>query len=222
MGSTYDISSANIVPDKKSVSFGATAKDLQCVIAYIDIRDSRSLLTKHKRLLTARAHKSFLHVAAKCVVDQSGDLRSFSGDSVIALFKGENAEKRAVKAAMKTKYAVYKIINPFLQKKANKILNFGVGIARGDILVVKSGVPGNEMYQDLIWIGWPTYHAFEYGNAARAPRNIWISSSVHNAIKDDRIMTHSDGQNMWVYEDRNSATFGKHRVFKTSYHWEIK
>lgn len=222
MNSSYDITDANVVPDKKSLTFGAKAKKLKhAIVLYTDLRDSRSILSDNSHLLTCRAHKSFLYAVAKCINNEGGHLRSFNGDSVLAFFNGDDSAKRAVRSAMKIKYAVLKIINPILEKKNKKKLNFGIGVAQGEILIVKSGIPGNEIYQDLIWVGWPTYHAFEYGDKAKSPKNIWISKNVYNSIKDDKTMTHSDNEDMWVYNDTHSFSFGNVRVYKTSYYWNI-
>lgn len=221
MNSQYETTDANVVPDKTTVQFGAKAKKLSAVAMYVDLRGSRQLLSEHSKLLSARAHKSFLYAAAKCVRAEDGHLRSFNGDSVLSFFKGDGMDKRAVRAAMKIKYTVLYIINPELKKKDVNGLDFGIGIGRGDILIVKSGVAGEESNQDLIWIGWPTYHAFEYGDIARSPRNIWISRNVYNQIKNDNNMIYSNGKTMWVYNDDHKFSFGKVRVYKTSYYWNI-
>ncbi len=222
MNSTYEITDAYSIPDKNTLSLGATAKDLSAIIMFIDIRESRLILGDHKRLFAIRAHKSLLYIASKCVRNEDGHIRSFGGDSMFAFFKGENSEKRAVRCAMKIKSAVINILNPILESKESKEMDFGIGIARGDFLVAKSGVSGNEMYQDLIWIGWPMYHALEYGNKAKSPRNIWISNNIYNTIKEDKSMvTGSDGNNMWVYEDDIKFSFGNFKVYKTSYSWSI-
>lgn len=222
MISKYDVIDGQTIPDKQSIGFGAKAKRLKhAIVMYTDLRDSRGLLSNNPHLLTARAHKSFLYVASKCIRNEDGHLRSFNGDSVLSFFIGENAAKRAVRAAMKIKCAVIEIINPILENKGKRKLNFGIGIGQGEILVVKSGIPGDEIYQDLIWIGWPTYHAFEYGDKARSPKNIWISKNIYNAIKDDKSLIYSKGDNMWVYNDDHTFSFGKVRVYKTSYYWNI-
>ncbi len=221
MRSKYEITDAYVIPDKQSISFGAKAKKLNAVVMYVDLRASRNLLSGNTPLLTCRVHKAFLYAVSKCIRDQQGELRSFNGDSVLSFFKGDDAEKRAVKAAMKAKYAVVKIINPIVKEKAEKKLDFGIGIGRGEIHVVKSGIAGNEIYQDLIWVGWPTYYAFEYGNIARSPKNIWISKNVYNVIKDDDSMIYSNGKNMWIYSDNHTFSFGNVRVYKTSYWWGL-
>ena len=222
MNSKYDTTDANVVPDKQSIGFGPKAKNIKHgVILYADIRGSRDLLSNGTPLSAARAHKSFLYAVAKCTRNQDGKLRSFSGDSVMAFYMGENAAVRAVRSAMKIKGAVVEILNPILENKTGNKLNFGIGIAQGNFLVVKSGVAGEEMYQDLIWIGWPTYHAFEYGDKARSPKNIWLSKNVFNTIKDFNDVRYSNSEDMWVYSDDHSFSFGKVRVYKTSFYKNV-
>lgn len=222
MQSKYDVVDGKKVPDKQGIGFGAKAKNLKhAIVLYADLRDSRGILSDNSHLLAARTHKSFLYAASKCIRNEDGHLRSFNGDSVLAFFMGENSAKRAVRAAMKIKFAVIEVINPLLLNKDKEKLNFGIGVGQGEILVVKSGVPGNEMYQDLIWIGWPTYHAFEYGDRAKSPKNIWISKNIYSAIKDDVSMIKSEGKDMWAYNDSHTFSFGNVRVYKTSYYWHI-
>lgn len=222
LGSTYDVNEGYAIPEKSDIAFGPSAKKLKhAVVLYADLRGSRELLSDKTALFATRAHKAFLYACSKCIREQDGHLRSFNGDSVMAFFSGENDAKRAVKAAMKIKAAVLNIINPKLESVGGKPMNFGIGVAQGDILVAKSGVPGNELHQDLIWIGWPTYHAFEYGDKARSPKNIWISKNVYKSIKDDVSMTHSDGNEMWVWNDSHTFSFGNVKVYKTSYYWNL-
>lgn len=222
MGSRYETDDGHSIPSKQDIGFGPRAKKLkQAIVLYADLRDSRSILSDNSHLLACRAHKAFIFAAAKCIRNQNGHLRSFNGDSVMAFFEGEDAAKRAVRAAMKIKCAVTTIINPILEEKGKKKLNFGIGVAQGEILVVKSGVPGDEHYQDLIWMGWPTYHAFEYGDKAKSPKNIWISKNIYSAIKDDSSMITSEDKDMWVYNDSHTFSFGSVRVYKTSYYWNL-
>lgn len=220
LGSEYSITRADVIPDKSSLTFGATAKELNAVIIYIDMRGSRKILSDQDALASARVHKSFLHCLSKCIRKNDGFIRSFGGDSVIAFFKGDECEKRAVKAAMNCSYAISNILNPLLKKHSIDEIDFGIGISKGDFTIVKSGVSRNEMYQDLVWIGWPLYHALEYSNMAKSPKKIWISKTVFNAIKDDNSMRYSDGKHMWFYKDVK-LSFGDFRVYITSYHWSF-
>lgn len=220
--SQYEVSEGYSIPEKSDIAFGPRAKKLKhAVVLYADLRGSKKILSERSALTAVRAHKAFLYAASKCIRAQDGKLRSFNGDSVMAFFSGEDDAKRAVKAAMKTKAAVLKIVNPILEQKGIPGLDFGIGIAQGDILAAKSGMPGNELHQDLIWIGWATYHAFQYGDKAGNPSNIWISKNVYKSIEKDDSMIKSNGKNMWVYNDDHEFSFGKVRVYKTSFYWNL-
>lgn len=217
LNSTYTIDEGYIVPQKSDIGFGAKGKKLKhAVVMFTDLRGSKKILSDNSDLTAARAHKAFLYAASKCVRDQNGKLRSFNGDSVLSFFTQEDAAKRAVTSALKLKGAVDNIINPLLSKKNIDNIDFGIGIAQGPILVVKSGIPGEEINQDLLWIGWATYHAYEYGNNAKRPHNIWISKNVFEAIKDDDYLHYSNGQSMWVWSDE-TFSFGTVRTYQTTY-----
>lgn len=217
----YETTRANIVPDKSSIAFGKNAKEMKAKILCIDIRSSKKILSETGAPLeSCKVHKAFLYVASKCIRKENGYMRNFSGDGLIAFFMGEDGAKRAVKSAMKIKYAVNKILNPALEEREYKKLDFGIGVATGDFTVVKSGVAGDEMHQDLIWICWATYHAVEYANKAKTPKNIWISNNVFNEIKGDDSMRYNKGKPMWSYADEKFS-FGKTKVYKTTYRWSI-
>ena len=218
----YSVSDARVVPTLESVTFGPTAKKIFCRVLYIDVRGSRDLLSDHQHISVLKAHKAFLFAVAKCIRAEGGEPRNFSGDSILAFWagSGDDVAKKAVRAAMKAKYAVDEIVNTRLKMKYSDTLNFGVGVTQGHVYIGKSGVAGDENFQDLIWIGWPVYHAVAYGDRAKKPKAIWISKNIHKAIKEDSNMTHSNGENMWVYKDE-TFSFGTFSVYKTSYRWII-
>ncbi len=169
-----------------------------------------------------RTHKAFIYAAAKCVRAESGEPRSFAGDSILSFFPGSGEEpaKHAVRAAMKIKWALEEIINPVLIRDYKGKLDFGIGIAQGEIQVGKSGIAGDEDFQDLVWIGWPVYRAVEFGERASRPRAIWISNHVWKSISGDSNMTHSAGKPMWIREEETLPE-GTFTVHKTSYRWPL-
>jgi len=95
-------------------------------------------------------------------------------------------------------------------------LDFGIGIAQGEISVVKSGIPGEDITQDLIWLGWPTYLAYEFGNTAKSPYNIMISKNVYNALEEEGKLIYSGTNNMWTIGNSNFNS-GDQSYFTTSY-----
>lgn len=222
INTNYTVDDAYEVPSRDSLTFGATAKKLFVRAIYIDLRRSRKLLSENNKLMSLRAHKAFLYAVAKCMRAENGEPRSFNGDSVLTFFPGrdKNIAKQAVRAAMKTRYAIDDFINPSFSERYGYTLDYGIGIAQGDVYVGKSGVAGDEDFQDLIWIGWSVYHAVEYGESASKPKALWISKNVWNSINDDHSLTHSDGVPMWE-EVTQSLSIGSFTVYRTSYRWTI-
>lgn len=223
LATRYTVTDSRVVPTRTHLTFGGTARRFFARVLYFDLRGSRYMLFESDEMVSLRAHKAFLYAAGKCVRAEGGELRGFAGDSVLAFFigKGPNGATKAIQAAMKTKWAVQEIVNPMLEDKYGERLEFGAGVAQGNIVTGKSGVAGNADYQDLIWIGRAVYHAVQCGERASDPKSIWISKNVFNSIKADRKMTHSNDKHMWVWTDEAFAT-GTYRVYKTSYRWRIK
>ena len=221
--SKYNISKSNVVPRRSHLTFGPSAKEMQARVLYIDLRKSRQILAERDDLISIKTHKSFLYAVSKCIRAEDGELRSFNGDSILTFFIGDGIDpaRRAVRAAMKVKYALEEFVSPPLEKAFGKVIDFGIGIAQGGILVAKSGISGDEEYQDLIWIGWPVYHAVGYGETVSRPKSICISKNVYNSIKEDKDMTHSNGKPMWEKSEIELKN-GTFTVYRTSYRWVVK
>lgn len=111
---SYEVTDAIVTPTRESVTFGATAKKFFARVLYIDLRGSQQLLFDHQHITVLKAHKAFLYAVAKCIRAEGGEPRSFSGDSILAFWAGSDSEvaKKAVRAAMKARYAIDKIVNP--------------------------------------------------------------------------------------------------------------
>lgn len=219
----YKVTKAHTVPSRESLTFGATAKKMWGRAVYIDVRGSRDIVSKASALDALKVHKSFLYAVAKCIRNEGGEPRSFGGDSVLSFFpgKGSDVACSAVRAAMKVRYAVDDILNPIIKDKFAVTLNYGIGIGQGPIYVGKSGIAGDESFQDLVWLGFAVYHAVAYGDKASTPKALWISDKVYQAIKDEKSVTHSNDKHMWVWA-KESIGFGTFKVHKTTYRWVIK
>ncbi len=221
--SQYNVSKSNVVPKRSHLTFGPSAKEMWARVLYIDLRKSRQILAERNDLVSIKTHKSFLYAVSKCIRVEDGELRSFNGDSILSFFIGDKIDsaRRSVRAAMKVKYVLEEFVNPRLEKAFGKVIDFGIGIAQGEILVAKSGISGDEDYQDLVWIGWPVYYAVGYGETVSRPKSICISKNVYNSIIEDRDMTHSNSEPMWE-EGEIELKNGTFTIYRTSYRWVVK
>ena len=90
----------------------------------------------------------------------------------MAVFIGGTKNTNAVTAALKSNYAVKKIIRRALQAvytQKNYALKHVVGIDTSQILVARTGVRGDN---DLVWVGRAANYAVKVDNSARFIRHL--------------------------------------------------
>jgi len=207
------------VPKRTDLTFGNTIKTIKhAVVFYVDMRSSRKVVQDTTEFVSAKVHKGFLQASVYCVENRDGHFRSFNGDGALVFFVGTNAASRAVQAAFDLKAYVLQI-NKTLQGKGTKI-DFGVGIAQGEVHVVKSGKAGDDATkQDLVWIGLPVYIALELSDLGRAEANIWITHNVRTTIgrQDHLNVVYSSGKSMWTKTTKKLKSAGDYDVRYTTY-----
>ena len=184
-----------MVPKRPDLTFGNTLKRINhAVVMYVDMRGSRRVLRNSTALMAVKVHRAFLQAIVYSVEGRDGHFRSFNGDGALAFFVGPNAASRAVRAAMDLKGYVTEM-NKVVVKKVGKPIDFGVGIAQGEVRVAKSGKGGDDQTkQDLVWIGTAVYLAVELSDLGSARANIWITSTVRSTIGSRTISASSATQ----------------------------
>jgi len=182
----YTTTNIDYIPDKTdpSITFGNKGSILSGTALHIDLRNSTMIMKKHHKDTIAKIHKAYLHIVAKIVSSHNGCIRSFNGDGVLVFFPGNTVGtiKNAVMSAMKIAHLLtVECKSNFEQYDA---LDFGIGIHHGEMLVVKTGLAGDNN-NDLLWIGDPVNFAVKMGDMACSPKHIRISYIVHNNLADD-------------------------------------
>jgi len=225
LNASYVKEDTRVVPKKPDLTFGNTTKKISfAVVIYVDMRKSRKILSDASTFWSVKIHRAFLLALTHCVERREGRMRSFNGDGVLAFFVGENASSRAVRAAMDMKGFILKI-NEHLESEDVTKIDFGVGIAQGEIMVAKSGKAGDDQTkQDLIWVGLPVYMAVELSDYAKSPKNLWISNNVRTSIgKEDclDVIYDKEGNSMWVKETRDFKSVGQKEVRATSWYFNL-
>jgi len=224
LNESYTRSTTNSVPKKNDLTFGNTVKKLEhAKIFYIDMRKSRQILTDASDFWSVKIHKAFLRAVIHCIEKRDGHLRSFNGDGILAFFIGDNAASKAVRAAMDIKGFVNEINNILIKNDKNKI-DFGIGIAQGQVMIAKSGKGGDDQTkQDLIWIGVALYVAVELSELGKSPKNIWISNNVFNAVikEGDPLNTlKQENEWIWFYENK-TLNNGDQKVYHTAWYFNV-
>lgn len=221
----YSREATSKVPKRTDLTFSNVIKKMtHVVVLYVDMRGSRNIIQNASSFWSIKVHRAFLQSIVYCVENRDGHFRSFNGDGALAFFVGENAASRAVRASLDIK-AYVREINKVLDNNDIQNIDFGIGVAQGEVAVAKSGKKGDDFTkQDLVWVGLPVYVAVELSDYGGKPDNIWISPKVRSTIgKEDylNVVTNSDGESMWTQITKDMKSVGEYKVRYTSYYSTI-
>jgi class 3 adenylate cyclase len=169
-------------------------------ILFIDIRKSTSLTENSQAKSMVKIYRSFMRMTVDCVRKSGGVTRQFLGDRIMGVFMDtyyedgsvkEKAVDKAVNAARAMQTLTDYSLNKHLKENVNgKIIECGIGIDYGKILVTKVGMYGAENNSDkenevsFVWVGNATNHASKYSDLTDGGE-IFISGSVYRVLSDD-------------------------------------
>ena len=158
MSGEWTAQDAYVVPEASALRLGNHAKTLTAVVLYADISDSTLLVDKYKPQLVAAMFKAFLHCAARIVKSEGGEIVSYDGDRIMAVYIGDNMTHQAVRSALRLNHSIANIVNKNIKYQLNSgyELKHVVGIDAGKLFVSRIGVRGDN---DLVWIGSPANYA---------------------------------------------------------------
>lgn len=147
-----------------------------CTALFIDIRNSSSLTTKHKRPVLAKIYRAFISEMV-AVLNSDPFVREVSivGDCVWAVYDTPNTtdidDVFSVAAKANTLIA---LLNARYKKHSIDPLGIGIGIDWGRALMIKAGYNGSGI-NDVIYMGDVVNRAAHL--AHKAGRNVWGISS---------------------------------------------
>lgn len=169
-------------------------------VLFIDIRKSTLLTENSQAKSMVKIYRSFMRMAVDCVRKNRGVTRQFLGDRIMGVFidsvdeNGNIVEKavdKAISAAKSLQTVIDYSLNKYLKSKVNgKIIECGVGIDYGKVLVTQVGMYGVEQDEnkenevDCVWVGNTTNHASKYSDLASGGET-FISDSVFKQMSDE-------------------------------------
>jgi class 3 adenylate cyclase len=202
------------VPDSADVELGNDGVALDAAVLYADLADSTGLVSRTKRTFAAEVFKAYLRGACKILRAKDGNITSFDGDRVMAVFVGANKETSAVRAALAVNHLVEKVLNPLVKQRytTDFVARHAVGVASGTLFVARAGIRGSN---DLVWVGPAANVAAKLSALREAPFATFITDDVYRKMSDEVRMAKS-GPNMW-----ESRTWSERSVYRSSYHWPL-
>lgn len=185
LNATWAITNGTVVPETEDVVLKNGGRRIDATYVYADMANSSALAQAVKDEIVAKVIRSYLNAAGRILKHYGGEIRSYDGDRVMAIFIGGSKNTSAAKAAFNLNWAVKKVIRRKLDAKwpqslSEFTLHQGVGIATGEALIVRAGVRNDN---DLISIGSAPNVAAKLSELRGAP-DIYITSDVYSGLND--------------------------------------
>lgn len=195
-----------VVPESSDVALANGAVKIDAAFLYADLVGSSQLAKMCPWETTAKVLRAYLGCSTRLIRAYGGEIRSFDGDRVMAIFKGESKETDAVSCAREIFWTVEKLIDPMARKKFksvrenNVVIRNCIGVDTGQAVAVRAGIRGSE---DLIWIGRPPNWAAKLSDLREYPYSVVVSSLVYSRLP---ISSKVDGgSNIWQKCTRDYA-----------------
>ena len=118
-------------------------------ILFTDLRGSTALAERLPPEAFVTAVNEYLTVMGRCVLDQGGILDKFTGDGLMAIFGAmsdpTNGASAAARAALDMRRRIAEL-NAGRAARGEEVVQFGVGIHTGDVVVGTIGLPERSQY----------------------------------------------------------------------------
>ena len=141
------------VPEPEDLRLGNDAVQLNGTVLYADLDDSTNLVDSYIPGFAAKIYKAYLSCAAKVIRAEGGEITSYDGDRIMAVYIGDSKNSSAAESALKINYTVTEIINPLIKKyypTTNYRVKQVVGIDSSQLFIARTGIRGSN---DLVWVG---------------------------------------------------------------------
>lgn len=170
---------------------------IKAAILFVDIRKSTYLTENSQAKSMVKIYRSFMRMAVECVRKNGGVTRQFLGDRIMGVFIDsvdenhivlDKAVDKAVCAARSLLTVIDYSLNKHLKNNVNgKMIDCGIGIDYGNVLVTQVGMYGVESDEnkenevDCVWVGNTTNYASKFSDIASGGE-IFISDRVFDNL----------------------------------------
>lgn len=177
----------------------AEAVNLDATYLYADMVKSSVAAHTLEAETVGKIIRAYLDATARVLRHFGGEIRSFDGDRVMAIFVGGQMNNVSVKAALGCVWAVEREVRPQLEGKFPSIkgrfyVDTGIGIHTGSALLIRGGVRNNN---DLVSIGRAPNVAAKLSSLREGGKSIYVTSATYRVLAEEHRTT-ADGTNMWA------------------------
>lgn len=219
--STWNITNGRTVPKTEDVVMRNGGRLVDATYLYADLAGSTKMANTLAKETTAKIIRAYINSASRILRHKGGEIRSFDGDRVMAIFMGPDKETNAVRAALGINWAVTQVIRPAIESawsdgKSFAAITHGIGIDTGEALIVRGGVRDNN---DLISIGEAPNRAAKLSEI-RDSYQLAITSAVYDVMSND-VAFEGNNRPMWVSSQVRNEKGGLDKIFRSHYSWGI-
>ncbi|MFF1880069.1 adenylate/guanylate cyclase domain-containing protein [Pseudarthrobacter sp. NPDC058196] len=217
----WAITDGRVVPKTEDIVMKNGGKLVDATYLYADLAGSSLMANSLKKEATAKIIRAYINTASRILRNFSGEIRSFDGDRVMAIFMGSDKETNAVRAALAINWAVYKVLRPQIKSNWSDGEDFcsishGIGIDTGEALIVRGGVRDNN---DLISIGKAPNKAAKLSEI-RDSYQLTITPAVFEAMSND-VAYMDDGSSLWHKSYARNDSGVQETLFRSQATWGV-
>ena len=221
MKAQWDITDGRTVPKTEDIVMRNGGRLLNATYVYADLGDS-SKIAKKKQPPKLFA---LMFSATRILRNFGGEIRSFDGDRVMAIFVGENMLWSAVRSAFAINWAVSEVIRPAIKKNWSDGEDFynishRVGVDTGESLIVRGGARNNN---DLISVGAAPNVAAKLSDL-KDGYSTYITDRVFDELSDNLLYYESEGlqKSTWQKLPSSLSVGGKAvAVYGSNVYWGL-
>lgn len=213
----WNVRDGNVIPESDAIVLKDGAVKIEATFLYADLAGSSALAKNCPWETTAKIIRAYLNCSVRLIKEYGGEIRSFDGDRVMGIFKGDTPNTNAAKCAREIDWVVEYILNPKAKEKHTSIrknninIRHCVGIDTGEAIAVRAGIRNNN---DIIWIGRAPSFSAKLSDIRKYPYCVYISKECYKRLNDSALL--SSNINIWEASSFDFAGASE-VVYRTKY-----
>lgn len=215
----WNITNGTKVPETDDIVMKNGGRLVDATYLYADLAGSSKMADSLLKETTAKIMRAYINTASRILREFGGEIRSFDGDRVMAIFMGVDKETKAARAALAINWAVIYVLRPAIETNWSDGKKFcdishGIGIDTGEALIVRGGVRNNN---DLISIGTAPNKAAKLSDI-RDSYQLTMTPSVFDAMSEE-VKTLDNGTKYWTRTTKQNQSGTLDTLYRSSGFW---
>ena len=220
----WEYRDGTVVPETNDLQLGNKAVKFVGTFLYADLADSTELAIATPQI-AAEVFKVYPMGTTRIIRSLKGEVRSFDGDRVMAVFLEGAKNTNAAEAALKISYFFSEILRPAFAtfyKYQSLNLTQTVGIDTSEVRVVRSGIRNNN---DLVWVGRAPNIAAKLSSIREPGYSTYITQAVFDVMAESSKTSNKDFGNppntlMWELRSwSRGVPYGVQNIYRSGWWW---